>query len=236
MRKLNTILVIPVVLFCSSCGSNTKGTTEAKTEKTASAATTIPVKPGFDPYTMMVVEHPIPSFDLWLSVFNAHDADRKASGLTLLRIGRGIDDTNTVVIRMKADDISKAQEFSKALKADMRAAGKTEEPKISYVTVIRDDTSVTDVKERALVTYHVKDFDSWLKVYDEKGKTTREPYGLIDLGLARGVDDPNRVYILFAVSNIKKARARLSSPELRRILRKAGVDSKMTVSYYKVVQ
>jgi hypothetical protein len=236
MRKLKTIFLILIVLFCYSCSSDTKSTARPKPEKTASAATTIPVKPGFDPYTMMVVKHPIPSFDLWLSVFNAHDADRKASGLTLLRLGRGISDTNTVLIRMKADDITKAKEFSKALKADMRAAGRTADPEISYVTVIRDDSSFTEVKERALVSYHVKDFDSWLKVYDEKGIAIREPYGLIDRGLARGVDDPNTVYILFAVSDIKKAKARLFSSQLRRILRNAGMDGKMTVNFYRVVQ
>jgi hypothetical protein len=59
---------------------------------------------------------------------------------------------------------------------------------------------------------------------------------LIDRGLARGVDDPNTVYILFAVSDIKKAKARLFSSQLRRILRNAGMDGKMTVNFYRVVQ
>lgn len=236
MRKLRSIFILPATLLCFSCTSDTKGKTGPTIEKTASATTSVPVTPGFDPYTMMVVEHPIPSFDLWLSVFNAHDATRKANGLTALRVGRNIDDSNMVMIRMKADDINKAKEFSEALKADMREAGRATAPKISYVTVIRDDSSFTDIKERALVSYHVKDFDTWLKIYDEKGKATREPHGLIDRGLARGVDDPNTVYILFAVSNIKKARARLSSSGLRKILRNAGMDGKMTVSFYKVVQ
>ncbi|HET9745358.1 MAG TPA: hypothetical protein VFP97_06590, partial [Chitinophagaceae bacterium] len=113
MRKSKTMFVIPMVLCCVSCGSDTKSKTEPNLEHTPPATTMVSVKPGFDPYEMMVVEHPIPSFDLWLSVFHAHDADRKASGLTLLRIGRGIGDTNTVLIRMKADDITKAKEFSK---------------------------------------------------------------------------------------------------------------------------
>lgn len=235
MRKLRSIFVLLVAIFIFSCSSNTASKTESKAE-TSAATTSGPVEPGFDPYTMVVVEHPIPSFDLWLPVFNAHDADRKASGLTVLRIGRNIDDTNSVLIRMKADDLTKAKEFSTALKKDMQEAGRTSDPKVSYVTVIRDDSRDTNIEERALVSYHVKDFDAWLKVYDEKGKATREPHGLIDLGLARGVDDPNTVYILFAVSNIKKARARLASSELRRILRNAGMDSRMTVRFYKVVQ
>jgi hypothetical protein len=240
MRKALLVFILPVILFFFSCKSdeekNAEPTTQKVEEKTASATTSTPDKSGFTPYMMVVVEQPIPSFDLWLPVFNAHDAERKANGLTVLRVGRGMEDSNTVLIRMKADDLDKAKEFAKALKEDMRDAGRTIEPKFSYLNVIRDDSSYTDINERALVSYHVKDFDAWLKVYDEKGKATREKHGLIDRGLGRGIEDPNTVYILFAVSDMRKARARLASSELRKILRNAGVDGKMTISYYKVVQ
>ena len=234
MRKIIVAFLSAVILF--SCGSNAENKTEKIAARTSSATATAAVTESFTPYTMIVVEQPIPTFGLWLPVFNAHDADRRASGLTVLGIGRNIDDSAAVVIRMKADEIEKAKEFSKGLKKEMREAGRTVEPKISYLHVLRDDSSYTDSKERAIVSYHVKDFNSWLKVYDEKGKAAREPHGLIDRGLARGVDDPNTVYILFAISNLRKARARLASSELRRILRNAGVDSKMTVRFYKVVQ
>jgi len=239
MKRIVLNSIAAIVLFSFSCNNKSENKTEVRTEQTASATTSTlptPDKSGFTPYTMVVIEQPIPSFDLWLPVFNAHDADRKASGLTVLRIGRKMEDTNSVLIRMKADDMDKAKEFVKGLKEDMKDAGRTVEPKVSYVTIIRDDSSYTDSKERALVSYHVKDFDSWLKIYDEKGKAAREPHGLIDRGLARGIDDPNTVYILFAISDLRKARARLNSSELRKILRSAGVDSRMTVSYYKVVQ
>jgi hypothetical protein len=240
MQKVALFFVLLTGLFFS-CSDSKENKADPKTEKTASATTsnsTLPVadKFGFTPYTMVVVEQPIPSFDLWLPVFNAHDADRKASGLTVLRIGRIMEDSNKVLIRMKADDLNKAKEFSKGIKKDLEDAGYAVDPKISYVTVIRDDSSYTNIKERALVSYHVKDFDSWLKIYDEKGKATRETHGLIDRGLARGAEDPNMVYILFAISDMRKARIRFNSSELRKILRNAGVDSRMTVSYYKVVQ
>lgn len=222
--------------FCKNKESKSEATTEKVIERTASATTSVPDRSVFTPYMMVVAEQPIPSFDLWLPVFNAHDADRKAMGLTVLRIGRSMEDTNTVLIRMKGDDLDKAKEFAKALKEDMRAAGRTVEPKFSYLNVIRDDSSYIDIKERAFVSYHVKDYDAWLKVYDEKGKAIREKHGLIDRGLARGVEDPNMVYIMFAVSDLRKARARLASSELRKILRNAGVDGRMNVKYYKVVQ
>ena len=239
MQKFLLYLLLPHILFCS-CKNNNESKNEPNTEKpiekTASAATSIPDRSVFTPYLMMIAEHPIPSFDLWLPVFNAHDADRKAKGLTVLRVGRRMEDTNTVLIRMKADDIDMAKEFANTLKADLRDAGRTVDPKFYYFNVLRDDSSYTDINERALVSYHVKDFDAWLKMYDEKGKATREKHGLIDRGLGRGVEDPSTVYILFAVSDMRKARARLASSELRKILRNAGVDGKMNVSYYKVVQ
>ena len=88
MRKLALFFGLPIILFSFSCGDSKEKKIESKTEKTASATTSVPDKSGFTPYTMVVVEQPIPSFDLWLPVFNAHDADRKANGLTVLRIGR----------------------------------------------------------------------------------------------------------------------------------------------------
>ena len=240
MREPVLFFTLMMILFFSSCNNSkenkTETTAEKPTEKTAAATTSIPDRSLFTPYMMVVVEQPIPSFDLWLPVFNAHDADRKASGLTVLRIGRVMEDTNSVLIRMKADDLDKAKEFAKALKEDLLNAGRTIEPKFSYLNVLRDDSSYSGMKERALVSYHVKDFDAWLKVYDEKGKATREKHGLIDRGLGRGIEDPNMVYILFEISDLRKARARLASSELRKILRSAGVDARMTVRYYKVVQ
>lgn len=237
MKRVGLIATVLWIFISFSCSSDTKSKTETKSEKPTDTISAVPPAKVFDPYTMVVVHQPIPaSFDLWLPVFNAHDADRKASGLTVLRLGREIGDSNKVLIRMKADDLNQAKEFSKGLIKDLHDAGRTGETRISYLHVLRDDSSFTDNRERAIVSYHVKDFDAWLKFYDEKGKATREKHGLIDRGIARGVDDPNMVYILFAVSDLRKARARLYSSELRRLLRNAGVDGRMAVTFYKVVQ
>jgi hypothetical protein len=102
--------------------------------------------------------------------------------------------------------------------------------------VIRDDNSPIEQKERLIVAHHVKDFDAWLKAFDGEGKEARASYGLLDRGLARGVDDPNMVYVLFAVTDIAKAKARSSSPELKKLMTDAGVDGPPTVSFYKLVK
>src|ERR1043165_8659375 len=169
MRKIIQAFFFAGILFSFSCKSKTENKVESKPTMTSAATTSAPVMPAFSPYTMVIVEEAIPSLDLWLPVFNAHESERKANGLTVLRIGRNIDDSNAVFIRMSVEDIGKAKEFEKALKEDVRKAARTSAPKFSYVNVIRDDSSFTDIKERAIVSYHVKDFDKWLKVYDEKG-------------------------------------------------------------------
>ena len=109
-------------------------------------------------------------------------------------------------------------------------------PIILYITVIRDDNSNIEQKDRLLVSHHVKDFDAWLKVFDSEGKETRAGYGLIDRGIARGIDDSNTVYVLFAVSDITKAKTRSNSPELKKLMTDSGVDGPPTINFYKLVK
>ncbi|MFI5187750.1 MAG: methyltransferase dimerization domain-containing protein [Chitinophagales bacterium] len=69
-----------------------------------------------------------------------------------------------------------------------------------------------------------------------EGKDTRAANGLIDRGRAKGVDDPNLVYILFAISDMTKAKARFSSPDSKKIMTDVDVDSAPVVNFYKVVE
>ena len=236
MKKISSIIVATMVIFFSSCNNSGKEKEEAKTTDTNTTAKA-PEKPAFTPFNVMVIQHPVKNFDKWLPVYKGHDSVRNAYGLTQLSIGRGIDNANMVYIALRANDIQKAKEFAALpnLKETMQKAGVTAAPTISYLNVVRSDTTNIDQKERVMVAHHVKDFDTWLKVYDAEGKDTRAANGLIDRGLARGVDDPNMVYILFAISDMKKAKARFDSPELKKIMTDAGVDSKPDAHFFKVV-
>lgn len=233
MKKISSIIVAASILFFSSCnnGGKEKEETPPKDSTTAKA----PEKPAFTPFTVMLVQHPVKNFDKWLPVYKGHDSVRQQYGLTELGVSRGLDNPNMVYLAFRANDVQKAKEFAVLpnLKETMQKAGVTAPPTISYLTVIRDDTSKIDQKERVEVAHHVKDFDAWLKVYDGEGKDTRAANGLIDRGLARGVDDPNMVYILFAISDLKKAKARINSPELKKLMTDAGVDSPPTINFFK---
>ena len=120
------------------------------------------------------------------------------------------------------------------LKTAMDSASVTGPPTVEYVNTIRNDTTKTDIKDRILVKHKVKYFDAWLKVFDDEGMETRKSHGIVDRALARGMDDPNMVYIVFAASDWDNANARMNSEELKKIMTDAGVEGPPTFIKYKL--
>ncbi|MBI1783158.1 MAG: hypothetical protein HYR66_17600 [Sphingobacteriales bacterium] len=238
MKQISALLSAAMLVTFFACNNSDPVKEQTKTTADTTATTKPAEPPAFQPYTIVTVHHKVKDFDKWLSVYQADDSARKANGLTEIGIGRGLDNNNEITVAFKADDIQKAKDFTKSpgLKTAMQKAGVTGPPTISYLTVIRDDNSNIEQKERLMVAHHVKDFDAWLKVYDSEGKATRAANGLIDRGLARGVDDPNTVYVLFAVTDIGKAKARANSPELKKLMTDAGVDGPPTINFYKLTK
>ena len=49
------------------------------------------------------------------TAYDGHDSARLANGMHNYVIARGVDDSNTVMVAIKADDISKAKAFAKDL-------------------------------------------------------------------------------------------------------------------------
>ncbi len=238
MKQILASLSAAILLIFVSCNNEpAKEETKTTSEPTPTTAKA-PEPPAFQPFTVTLIQHKVKDFDKWLPVFEADDSARKANGLTEIDLGRGLDNKNEILAAFKIDDVQKAKDFanSPALKKVMQKAGVTGPPLISYITVIRDDNSSVEQKDRLLVSHRVKDFDAWLKVFDGEGKETRARYGLIDRGIARGVDDPNKVYILFVVSDVAKAKARLASPELKKIMTDAGADGPVTTNFFKLTK
>ena len=236
MKQILLSLSAIAMLGFAACSNNETKTEETTTDTTAAAVT--PEPPAFQPFTVVMVQHKVGDFDKWLPAFEGHDSARKAAGLTDLGVGRVMDSKNDVIIGMKADDVQKAKDFanSPGLKEAMKKAGVVGAPTISYLTVIRDDNSTIDQKDRLMVKHHVKNFDAWLKVYDAEGKQARAEHGLIDRGIAQDIDDPNTVYVLFAVTDVAKAKARAASPELKKIMEDAGVDGPPTAVFYTLTK
>jgi hypothetical protein len=239
MRRLPSIFAISLAALLFSCNSGpTKD--ETKTADTTAAVTPPPepAKPVFTPFKVMTIQLKVKNFDKWEAAYLSHDSIRKVYGITRGVIGRDMRDSNLVYVAEKIDDLTKAQTFATlpALKEVMKKAGVVNKPGFSYGEMIRGDDSPIESNNRLGVAHHVKDFAVWLKAFDAEGSSIRVANGLIDRGIARGLLDSNMVFLSFAVTDMAKAKARLASPELKKIMEDAGVDSPPTTRWFRIVK
>ncbi len=220
MNQILALFTAAAFLFILSCNS-----TDDVSDKMASAS-----------FKLIMIQHPVSDFQSWIPVYNAHDSLRKLYGLSDYAIGIGTDDPTMVVVFNKITDENKAKEFAAlpALKVAMDKAGVTGNPTIQYMNVVRNDTTKIEQKERVMVAHRVKDFDTWLKIFDEEGMSKRKEFGLLDRGLSRVIDDPNMVYIVFAITDKEKVKARFNSEELKKIMTDAGVEGPPQFMYFSL--
>lgn len=237
MKNVKKILV-PVLLLVFtvaflSCKKDKTGKMETEEEMPMD---TVAEAAAFSPFKVIVIKHKVADYDKWRKEYDAHDSVRQAYGISHYVIGRGMDDRNTVMVIDKMNDVMKAKEFSAmpSLKEAMKKAGVTGSPEFAYYEVIRNDESKINLKDRLMVTHRVKDFDAWVKVYDAEGVAKRMEEGLIDRGMARSVDDPNMVTLVFAISDMDKAKASINSEEKKKLMTEAGVEGAPQMFYYKL--
>lgn len=227
MKKQLTILSAFSIIMFFSCKSGEEKKADETTQTMAAAS-----------YKLMMIKHPVADFEKWKPVYLAHDSMRKAYGINSFVMGRGMEDPNQLIIIEKIDDLQKAKDFTALpdLKDAMANAGVTGPPVFEFADAVRTDDSKIDIKDRVMIKHRVKDFDAWLKVYDSEGMKTRSENGIIDRGLARGADDPNMVYIVFALSDITKAKARMNSEDLKSLMMNAGVEGPPEIIFYTLVE
>jgi len=237
MKTTFTMIALLAMFSFTSCKkeSDKEVTTEATVTDTIAVADEAPV---FEPFQVMAVSHTVKDFDTWKKGFDAHESARTASGLTKMAVSRDMENPNKVSIFLKIADLQKAKDFAASpnLKETMQKLGVTSKPEIIYVDIVRFEDTPAEYKDRIRVAHEVKDFDTWLKVYDTEGKETRLANGLIDRALSRSLDNPNMIFITFAISDMAKAKARLTDPALKKIMTDAGVISKPVVDFYTVVE
>lgn len=237
-KVLMPFLAVSFVITFNSCNNGEEKKDESKIEVVADAVKDLQIAPpAFTPFKLLMVMNTVADFDKWKSSYMSHDSMRLSYGITHYHLGRGTDNPNMILVFAKIEDFQKAKDFASSpkLKDVMKAAGVTGKPEISYSDVIWNDNSKIDQTDRMMVSHKVKDFDAWKKVFDEEGKEKRMENGLIDRGLARGIDDPNMVYIVFAISDMAKAKARVNSPDLKKIMTEAGVTGPPQIIYYQLV-
>ncbi len=226
-----------IVLFSCNNGEKQEEKKADETVKTDTAKMAEPAVPVFTPFKIVMIKHAVADFDKWKTAYLSHDSMRMVYGITHYRFGRGLDNPNMVVVMDKIANVQKAKDFSALpnLKEVMQKGGVKGKPEFSIADVIWNEDKKIDQAERVMISHKVKDFDAWKKVYDEEGTAKRLENGLIDRGLARDVDDPNKVYIVFAISDMAKAKARINSEELKKLMTDAGVAGPPQIFFYKLV-
>jgi len=231
--KLAISVTIASMLF--SCNSGNKETSkEEAVQKTDTATTTAQAAtPAFTPFDVVEINHTVKDYAKWRVAFNNDSTARRASGLEDIVVGRGLDNANDLSVVLKASDVAKAKAFAAdpRLKDVMEKNGVISKPDISYFHVIRFNPDSKE-KQWVMITHKVKDFDAWLKVFDGEGTAGRAAYGLVDVALARGIDDPSVVHVVFDIKDMAKAKARMSDPALKKLMTDAGVVSEPKIGFY----
>jgi hypothetical protein len=74
----------------------------------------------------------------------------------------------------------------------------------------------------ALVRSKVANFESWKKAYDAH-LLVRQQFGLEEVQLLRGADDPNDIVLLFKVSSLDRAKAFMADPAVVEVMQKSGL-------------
>jgi quinol monooxygenase YgiN len=239
MNRLSNLIVFltPVLLF--SC-SNGPAKEETKAADTTAVAATPPaeVKPVFSPFKVVVVQHKVKNFEKSETEYFNRDSLRKAYGITHYVIGRDLKDSNTVFVIDKIEDLDKAKAFYAlpGAKEAMKKAGVSNPPGFTYAEFIRSNDTPVQFMDGLAISHHVKDFDVWLKAFDAEGASARNATGMIDRGIARNLYDSNTVSVFFEISDMAKAKARVASPELKKLMTDAGVDSPPTMRWYRLIK
>ena len=239
MKRFFFLPVISMSVLLLSCGN---GSNEKETQNTDTAVAVAPapaeVKPAFTPFKVVVVQHKVKDFAKSEEIYFNRDSLRNSFGITHYVIGRDAKDSNVVFVVDKITDVDKAKAFYAlpATKDAMKKAGVTTLPGLTYGEFERTNDAPIQFMDGLAVTHHVKDYGVWLKAYEAEGDATRRDNGLIERGIARNLYDSNTVSIFFEVSDMTKAKARTASPELKKIMTDAGVDSPPTFRWYKLIK
>ena len=242
MKQFRLLLMIAfaaILLFIVSCNDEAETTTDEATGDTT-VATTAPAATetamNTTPTTFMIVRHKVKDYATFKPSYDSHDSFRLANGIHNFLIGRGVDDPNTVLVAVRADDVEKAKAFSKnpELKKAMEEAGVVGAPNIMLINSVALRTnSSSDL--RVISTFTVKDWDAW-KTRFEAGKQFRLDNGVEDRAYGHDVDNKNKVIVVGAILDSAKVRAYHNSPELKKRLDSSGVIGTPNRFWYRVTQ
>ena len=222
------LFVSAITLFLISCGGSEDKTTDETTNKDTSNTTAVTPPASTvitTPQNMLVVTHKVKDFAKWQVSYDGHDSLRLANGIHNYVIGRGFNDSNMVMVAVKADDMDKAKAFAKdpSLKAAMQKGGVTGAPEMFFNTTVWQDTGALSPSVlRSRTTFMVKDWDTWRKNF-EANKQERLDNGIVDRAYGYDAENNKKVYLVTAVMDTTKAFAYYKSDALKKRREEGGV-------------
>ena len=239
MKRVSFLLSLSTTLLFLSC-NNGASTEEAKKTDTTATASTTPAaeeKPAFTPFKVVIIQHKVKNFDKAVAGYFSKDSVLKAFGLRHEVLARDLKDSNQIFVIDRIENVDSAKAFFKHPKVieTMAKAGVSRAVGYSYAEIIRENNAPRAHMEGMSISHHVKDFDAWLKAFDAHA-SDRAANGLVEGARARDLNDPNMVYVTFEVTDVEKAKARLASPEAKKNMTDAGVDSPPPTRWFRVVK
>ena len=226
--KLSSLIFLGTVVLLASCGSNSNekaatadSTAAADSAAKAKAASTIVTTPQ----NVVAITHKVANYAKWLAAYEAHDSARQAAGLHNYVIGRGLADSNMVLVALKCDDTAKAKAWGMApgLKEAMKKAGVLGAPTMSALTETWQDTANIDPATiRSQTSLTVTDWDTFMKGFED-GRQERIANGIIDRVIGHDLNDNKKVFIVTALSDTAKAFAYYKSDALKKRRESGGV-------------
>ncbi len=234
-KFLSPVALMLLMLFSCNQGSNNK--TADTTKDSTATVTPPPPPPPPKPAITMLIKHKVANFNKWFASYEAHDSVRMSYGLHNFVVGRGIKDSNTVVVALRVDDTAKAKQFAMApeLKERMQKAGVTGPTSFMYVINRWHDSTTDATTDRVIINQHVKDYDAWKKVFDSHLQA-RKDAGMTDRAVSQSIDDPNFVSVVIAIGDMKKATDFMNSKDLKDKMAEAGVIGPPDIFMYHVVK
>lgn len=225
--RLLPSLLLATAFMATACTNNQTTSSETDTAKAMSADTSVTnAAPASIAKTqnVLVVLHKVASFAKWKMAYDADDSARLSIGIHSYVIGRGLQDSNTVLVSMKVDDTAKAMAFGKSLhlKATMQKGGVMGTPKIGLAAMTFQDTAGTSSNLRSAVSFTVKDWDAWFKSFQE-GAQQRLENGVAPRAYGHEIADNHKVRVVTALIDSAKAVAYFKSDTLKKRMQASGV-------------
>ncbi|MDX1470643.1 MAG: hypothetical protein R3213_04035 [Flavobacteriaceae bacterium] len=234
--KLTPILLLWTSVLIFSCKN------EPETEATEEMVEEIEMEMEMEeesmdtPQTVLIIDHNVANYDTWKQGFDDHSEARANAGLKEVAVMQNKDNKNDVKVVLGVTDMDMAKAFTTNpdLKNAMTSAGVQGAPTFTYWTTVRGAGLPQSSKDRAIIIHEVKDFDEWIKHYDAEGEATRNAEGMEDRVIARNVENPNLIQIVFEINDLEKAKKAINSEGKKKIMMDAGVIGQPTIKYYSI--